>query len=275
MPTDPNQINVAYIKHISDDQRSEGVDEIMTAHAIQLLKADAPGTPPTIIEFSNGDLVDGIYTLPYESGIPILYVVVADDNGDEVKVSPYFDPDGHYVSIDLSAMGVIDGVWTASVWTALGPNPKIPPLPISGSEADFMRIWSEEPIPLDAVADFILYTIPAGRSFCLRDVNFLVTQCGVIATSPEVTIDIAGVKILIDQEKLPQQRSDYKPYPAPVEPITYPYQLYPNHRYNLQVKEDELTVAEEGQQIRLRVITPAITIGDSLIAIVNLMGYLV
>ena len=275
MATNPSQINVAYIKHVSDDPYSDGTDEIMTAHAIQLLKDLASGTPPTIIEFINADLVDGVFTLPYESGVPILHVVIADENGDEVKVTPYFDPDGNFVSIDFSALGQIDGIWTASVWTATGPNPLIPSSPLPGGEADFVRAWGAQEISLMSIGEYSLYVVPANRSFCVRDLNLITVSCGSVQTAPRITLDVAGGNTLIDNEELPQERSDDKPIPYPVQPLDRPHPIYANHRYNWQIKESDDTVVEEGQILRLRITTPAIVTGDPMVVIVNVMGYLV
>jgi hypothetical protein len=228
----------------------------MTAAAAQQARIDARGTPPTIVLFNNDDLVAGEFIYAYECRTPLAYVVLVDNLGNEVKVNPYFDPDGMFLIIDLSIIAPISGTWVVSIWMASGPHPGISAIG-EGSAADYMRIWGADTLDLTldgSVNGVSIYTPPPGRAFSCRDLNCILTTANGVSVKPKLTLYYQGGYKLIDDVTLDADQ--------------------PNTRFNYNLRANGDILVPDGKTIRAYVSTAGVAVG-SYQALLNIAGYLV
>ncbi len=257
MPTDPGKVNVDLVTKVSNDPESEGTDEVLTAEAIQEIAINAPGTIPTIVPFTAGDLVNDKLTVAYASAVPLVYTRMANDSGHEVVIPTYHDPSGTYVEFDFSELpGGPTGTWNVSIWTATGPSSgAVAPDPAPGTpEGDFLRIRSLSEIDLKTVNDHTLYTVGAGRKLVLNDLDLIILEAIAATLGAAIELDIVSGDIIVPQTVMTVTNE--------------------NTRGIYDIRGTTNIVLSEGDILRLRV-KVAGTASGNYTAAVSVSGYLV
>ena len=260
MPTDPNKINVARVIHVSDDENSDGEDEILTAAAIQRMQVAVNGVLPTLHTLMDVDLAGGVFTYNHASGNRVLHVVVFDNTGKEVLVSPFFDPLGVYLTIDFSPMLVTGSVdnWVVSVWTVPEDfsGDTYPPY-LDDGNVNFYRSYitsNDTPAEVDltTLATHIILTAPADRAYVIDDFSVITRFADGVSVTPTLTLYIEDGLSVLNRQVMPLVGA--------------------NQRYFYDIKQDVPVIVPAGKKVFVQIADAGVAAGVYT-AVMNISGY--
>jgi len=199
---------VEYITEVSNDPTAIGIDQLLTAEAIDSkMPAGA-----TVVTFTNADLISGWFLYSYESGQPVIFWSMVDENDESILVPASMDDAGTFIQFDFRSLedplnpGVfITGTWAVTIWTSEGPV-GVAPAPVPPGENNTGRLRIEPPIgeiDLKVVNGHTLYTVPSGFLFSPEELQVVLVEADGVGSEASFSLSVVAGDTIISSQTLP------------------------------------------------------------------------
>lgn len=203
---------VEYINEVSNDPAAVGIDQLLTAEAVQ---GKIPASP-TIVEFDDSDIIagSGILVVPYVSNESVVFYSMKDENDESILVPATFDDAGQFASFDFTSLEntadapeiYINGTWKVAVWTANGPIVGVPGETIGTGSSETGRVRLE---PIAGDIDFkvatshTIFTVEADTLFSPEELEIMLLDAVGVTGQVEISLEVVSGDTIVTSQAIP------------------------------------------------------------------------